>query len=275
MSRVFGSPPRAEGDPNNLERQSTSTRLGSATLCVPLREQRATPRIAVCVPQCVPQCPLQCSSLDCCSPLNYSGKSESPYHYSVFLRARIRYRAVLARLQLQAAINKMDTSPPPHNIAGRLKQPLLVRRQSTKTAVDCALECGSGKLDPSGMPGNDEFSVSNGLWEAADDGTRSATEGRFGIKFLRHHSSSQHPDKLLEYETEQLERHPFSIILDETRRASVLAMPHVLRSMAHCAVTAVAAIAASLVMEDEVINPNLTLTLTLTLFLTLTRLGLE
>ena len=74
-----------------------------------------------------------------------------------------------------------------------------------------------GKLDPSrGTPGNDEFSVSNGLWEAADDGTRSATEGRFGIKFLQHHSS-QHPDKLLEYETEQLERHPFSIILDETR----------------------------------------------------------
>ena len=112
---------------------------------------------------------------------------------------------------------EMDTDPPPQNIAGRLKQPLLMRRQSTKTAVDCALECGSGKLDPSrGTPGNDEFSVSNGLWEAADDGTRSATEGRFGIKFLQHHSS-QHPDKLLEYETEQLERHPFSIILDETR----------------------------------------------------------
>ena len=84
MSRVFGSPPRAEGDPNNLERQSTSTRLGSVTLCVPLREQRATPRIAGCVPQRVEQCPLQCSSPDCCSPLNYSGQSESPYHYSVF-----------------------------------------------------------------------------------------------------------------------------------------------------------------------------------------------
>ena len=110
----------------------------------------------------------------------------------------------------------MDTTT--QNIAGRLKQPLLVRRQSTKTAVDCALEYGSGKLDPArGTPGNDEFSVSNGLWEAADDGTRSATEGRFGIKFLQHHSS-QHPDKLLEYETEQLERHPFSIILDETRQ---------------------------------------------------------
>ena len=54
----------------------------------------------------------------------------------------------------------------------------------------------------------------------------------------------------------------------------MLAMPHVLRSMAHCAVTAVAAIAASLVMEDEVIHPNptLTRTLTLTLTLTLTRL---
>ena len=39
------------------------------------------------------------------------------------------------------AFLEMDTDPPPQNIAGRLKQPLLMRRQSTKTAVDCALEC--------------------------------------------------------------------------------------------------------------------------------------
>lgn len=49
MSRVLGSPSRAEGDRSNLERQSTSTRLGPVALCVPPREQRATPWIAVCV----------------------------------------------------------------------------------------------------------------------------------------------------------------------------------------------------------------------------------
>ena len=96
--------------------------------------------------------------------------------------------------------------------AGRLEQPLLVRRQ--KSAIDCAIGAG-GKLEP----GNAEFSVTNGEWEAPNDGKRTATDLGFGIKFLQHHGSS-HPDKLLEYETEQLESRPFSIILEETRCAT-------------------------------------------------------
>ena len=155
---------------------------------------------------------------------------------------------------------------PPQKIAGRLKQPLLVKGRR-KTAVDIALASAVERGPSRGVP---DFLVTNGLPEMAEDGTGRATESRFGIKFIQH-QNKEHPEKLLEYETEQLERDPFSIILDTTRRASVLAMPHVLGSMARCAVTSLAAIAASLVMEDEVIHPNPTLTRTLTLTLTLTR----
>ena len=101
---------------------------------------------------------------------------------------------------------------PSLNTAGRLEQPLLVRRQ--RSAIDCAIGA-SGKLESE----NAEFSVTNGEWEAPDDGKRTATDLGFGIKFLQHHGSS-HPDKLLEYETEQLESRPFSIILEETRCAT-------------------------------------------------------
>lgn len=143
----------------------------------------------------------------------------------------------------------MDMSPS-LNTSGRLKQPLLVRRQGS--AIDCVIGA-CGRLEPS-QSEDAEYSVTNGVWEAPDDGKRTATDLGFGIKFLQHHGGGQHPDKLLEYETEQLESRPFSIILEETRRASVLAMPHVLRSMATCAVTSVAAIAVSLVLEDEVMS---------------------
>ena len=138
---------------------------------------------------------------------------------------------------------------PPQKIAGRLKQPLLVKGRR-KTAVDIALASAVERGPSRGVP---DFLVTNGLPDIAEDGTGRATESRFGIKFIQH-QNKEHPEKLLEYETEQLERDPFSIILDTTRRASVLAMPHVLGSMARCAVTSLAAIAASLVMEDEVMS---------------------
>ena len=104
-------------------------------------------------------------------------------------------------------LNTMDNRPA-LSTAGRLEQPLLVRRQ--KSAIDGG---AWGRLEPSTNSESAEFSVTNGVWEAPDDGLRTATDLGFGIKFLQHHCSS-HPDKLLEYETEQLESRPFSIILE-------------------------------------------------------------
>ena len=101
----------------------------------------------------------------------------------------------------------MDNRPA-LSTAGRLEQPLLVRRQ--KSAIDGG---AWSRLEPSTNSESAEFSVTNGVWEAPDDGLRTATDLGFGIKFLQHHSSS-HPDKLLEYKTEQLESRPFSIILE-------------------------------------------------------------
>ena len=101
----------------------------------------------------------------------------------------------------------------PSSLSTALGQPLLVRRHESAGAC--------GRLEPSTNSESAEFSVTNGGWEEApDDGKRTATDMGFGMKFLQHHCRSSHPDKLLEYETEQLESRPFSIILEETRRAT-------------------------------------------------------
>ena len=102
-----------------------------------------------------------------------------------------------------------------------LQQPLLGRRASTAAELLLDGAMVENQADP-----EEEYSVKGGVWEQPDDGSREATEVGFGIKFLKHHNSA-HKDKLLEYSTQQLESRPWAIILDETRRASVLAMPHV------------------------------------------------
>ena len=124
-----------------------------------------------------------------------------------------------------------------------LQRPLLSRESTT--AAERLL--GVGEADG-------EYSVSGvTTWEQPDDGTREATEMGFGVKFLKHHSNS-HADKVLEYETRQLEARPWAIILEETRRASVLAMPHVLRSMIRCSIIAIIFMGLSLLLEEEVME---------------------
>jgi len=140
----------------------------------------------------------------------------------------------------------------------QLTKPLLSRQGTvprSSTAIDAAL------LSCSLTEEFDEYRISNPVqsrrvwapWEKPDDGAREATDAGYGIKYLKHVEKG-HQDKLLEYETAQLESRPWAIILDETRRASVLAMPHVKRSMGMCALLSIAAIGTSLLLEEEVMT---------------------
>ena len=123
-----------------------------------------------------------------------------------------------------------------------LEQPLLRERKSTAAQLIFEQTTVQHKTDEM---------ASAGVWENQDDGSREATDIGFGVKFLKHFNNA-HADKILEYETRELESKPWAIILEETRRASVLVMPHVLRSILYCSVLAVTFMGVSLLLEEEV-----------------------
>ena len=124
-----------------------------------------------------------------------------------------------------------------------LSQPLLGERKSTAAqfVLDQAVDSKPDELTKAGV------------WENQDDGSREATDIGFGVKFLKHFGNA-HADKILEYETKQLEERPWAIILEETRRASVLVMPRVVRSILFCSVLAVTFMGVSLLLEEEVMT---------------------
>ena len=95
-----------------------------------------------------------------------------------------------------------------------------------------------------------------GTWEVPDDGHRDAHDAGFGIKMLKHKGSSSRtiPDKLLEYATEELENRPWAILFEETRKASVVALPIVWRSILYCMSVAVGSMFMSLLFEDNVMT---------------------
>ena len=125
-----------------------------------------------------------------------------------------------------------------------LEQPLLRERKSTAAQLIFEQTTVQHKTDEMAKAG---------VWENQDDGSREATDIGFGVKFLKHFNNA-HADKILEYETRELESKPWAIILEETRRASVLVMPHVLRSILYCSVLAVTFMGVSLLLEEEVMT---------------------
>ena len=109
-------------------------------------------------------------------------------------------------------------------------EPLLPRprlRRESSTAAELILQAADksiGHAEKSAPQINVADSVQ---WEDYDDGTRSAHDAGFGIKFLRHNARSAYPDKVLEYHTKNLEDKPWAIAFESTRKASVLGLPHV------------------------------------------------
>ena len=84
-------------------------------------------------------------------------------------------------------------------------------------------------------------------------GKRAQISAGFGIKLLRHHDNT-HADKLLEYQTEELEQKPWTILFADIRRFSVLDFPAVLRELASCFIVSLAFLFLSLLCEESVVS---------------------
>ena len=109
-------------------------------------------------------------------------------------------------------------------------EPLLGRPSMTRessTAAELILQAAEKSVGHTRAGTTGDDAGDSVQWEDYDDGTRSAHDAGFGIKFLRHQERSEYPDKVLEYHTKNLEDKPWAIAFEVTRKASVLGLPHV------------------------------------------------